>query len=117
MSLANAITASLLIEIPKQFPFIRVWRSNRVKAMAIGRGGKPRLIDAGVDGQGDISGIIGGAGSGRRIELEIKAGRDRLSEAQKNFRAMILTHGGVYIEARSVEDGLACLRRNLEDFT
>jgi hypothetical protein len=107
MSQANKITKDLLDEIPKRFPHIRVWRSNRVKAMAVGRGGKPRMIDAGIDGQGDISGII--APTGRRLEIEVKAGDDRMSDDQKNFRDMIVFHGGVYIEARDVKKALAKL--------
>jgi hypothetical protein len=113
MSEANAITAGLLAEIPKRYLRIRVWRNNRVKAMAIGRGGKPRLISAGVDGQADITGIAGP--SGRKIEVEIKAGRDRLSEDQLNFRRMILSHGGVYVVAQSVEDGLRALDAQLTE--
>ena len=54
---ANKLTADLLIEIPKTYPQVRIWRSNRLNAMAVGRGGKLRRVSAGVDGQGDISGI------------------------------------------------------------
>jgi VRR-NUC domain. len=115
MSQANKITKELLDEIPKQFPHIRVWRSNRVKAMAVGRGGKPRMIDAGIDGQGDISGII--APTGKRLEIEVKAGDDRLSEDQEKFRDMIRYHGGVYIEARDVERTLDQLARVLPAVT
>lgn len=107
MSGANSITADLLIKIPEQFPQIRLWRSNRVKAKAIGKGGKPRFIDAGIDGQADLSGIIGP--TGRRLEVEIKAGDDRMRTSQKEFRDMILERGGVYIEARSAEGGLRLL--------
>ena len=107
MTETNAITNGLLDEIPKQFPNMRVWRSNRIKALAIGRGGKKRMIDAGIDGQADISGIAGP--NGRRVEIEVKAGDDELSEDQEKFRKMILAHGGIYVEARSVEGGLKAL--------
>lgn len=60
MSEANEITAALLIRIPEDFPQLRVWRNNRIKAMVIGRGGRMRMVNAGVNGQGDISGIAGG---------------------------------------------------------
>lgn len=108
MSEANDITADLLIKIPEQFPQVRVWRNNRVKAMALGRGGKPRMIDAGINGQADISGIIGG--SGKRLEIEVKAGDDELREAQIDFGHMIHSLGGAYIVARTVEGGLKALQ-------
>ncbi len=103
MTPANKITAELLIEIPKFF-HCRVWRNNRVKAMVTGRGGKPRMVDAGIDGQADISGIL--APSGKRIEVEVKAPGDRQSEVQKAFQAMIQSHGGIYIVATSVKQCL-----------
>lgn len=114
MSEANRITSDLLDEIPKRFPKIRVWRANVVKAMVIGAGGKPRMIQAGLEGQGDISGILGILAEGLtgerrigiRIEVEVKAGKDRLRPEQIAFRNMILAHGGIYVEARSVADGL-----------
>lgn len=119
MSEANQITAELLIRIPEQFPQIRVWRANRIKALAVGRGGKLRMVNAGIDGQADLTGIArlhlpDGTIVGVRIEVEIKAGKDRLSEDQKNFRNMILNNGGVYIEARSVEACLAELARAMK---
>jgi hypothetical protein len=101
---ANQITADLLIEIPRRFPNITVWRSNRVDAMAVGRGGKMRRVSAGIDGQGDITGI---GPQGRRLEIEVKSGRDKMRLSQHAFRAMILGAGGVYIVARDVETTLA----------
>lgn len=108
---ANLLTAELLIEIPKRYLHIRLWRNNRVKAMAIGRGGKPRLLNAGVNGQADCSGIVGP--SGRRLEIEVKVGKDPMREAQKDFREMVLSHGGVYVVAHTLEGGLAALERAL----
>lgn len=109
---ANTITAELLIRIPKEFPGARVWRQNRLSAMAVGRGGKLRHVSAGINGQGDITGIMpmshrpdyyGIAVHGIRIEIEIKTPRDRQSQAQKDFQKMITDAGGIYIVARSVE--------------
>jgi hypothetical protein len=108
MSEANELTKELLVQIPEQFPQIRCWRNNRVKARVKGAGGRIRFMDAGVDGQADISGIMGPYG--RRLEIEVKAGDDRLSQDQKDFRDMILRHGGIYIEARGVEGALQHLR-------
>ena len=101
---ANQITAALLVEIPKRFPQVRVWRSNRIDAMAVGRGGALRRVSAGIDGQGDLSGIAGP--SGRRVEIEVKAGRDKMRPSQHSFKAMIVGAGGIYVVARDVEGGL-----------
>lgn len=95
---ANQITAELLIRIPKELPNVKIWRSNRIDAMAVGTGGKLRRVSAGINGQGDLTGI---APNGKRIELEVKAdyanGSDRLSPAQEAFCAMILGANGIYL--------------------
>ena len=119
MSEANTITADLLVKIPQRFPSIRLWRQNTglafgadsvnaaVKALARGDAKaaleyfRRRPIRFGVPGQGDISGIIGP--SGRRLEIEVKAGRDKMSPEQQAFRAMVIDRGGVYIECRDVQ--------------
>lgn len=98
---ANKLTADLLIAIPREFPQCRVWRNNRVDALVPGAGGRIRRVQAGIDGQADLSGVM--APSGRRVEIEVKAGRDRQSDAQKAFQKMITEFGGIYIVARSVE--------------
>ena len=109
---ANKITADLLEKISQRFfPRVIVWRNNRVKAKVTGAGGRPRFLDAGIDGQADISGIAGP--HGRRVEIEVKAGRDELSANQKAFRTMILDHGGIYIEAREVDAALGELAERL----
>ncbi len=109
MSLANDITARLLIEIPKRFPGARVWRNNRVDAMVPGRGGKLRRVMAGIDGQADITGIL--PPNGVRCEIEVKAEKDRQSVKQKAFEVMITQTGGIYLIARSVEQCLDDLGR------
>jgi len=95
MSDANALTAKLLIEIPARFPNIRVWCNNRVDAMLPGFNGRMRRVQAGIDGQADISGIVGP--SGKRLELEVKCGKDRQSLEQIAFERMIRERGGVYV--------------------
>jgi hypothetical protein len=59
-------------------------------------------------GEADIDGIVGP--HGRRLAIEVKAGRDKQSEAQRSFQKMIESHGGIYIIARDVEGALAELR-------
>lgn len=84
------ITNDILLAVPQRFPDSRVWRNNRLVA----RDAK-RTISAGVDGQADISGIL--APKGKRLEIEVKAGKDRSSDAQRDFGAMITRAGGVYV--------------------
>jgi hypothetical protein len=110
---ANDLGTELLIEIPKRYRHLVVWRNNRIKTMAVGDGGRQRMVDAGIDGQGDYSGIVGP--SGRRVEIETKWGRDRLRQSQKEFKQMILAHGGVYVEWRGLESGIAELERQLKE--
>ena len=104
---ANGITAALLIRIPEQFPNVRVWRSNVLVARA-----GDRIVRAGLTGQADISGI--GGPRGVRLEIEVKAGKDRISPAQENFCAMIRRHGGIYILARDIEQALVELKTQME---
>jgi hypothetical protein len=54
-----------------------------------------RRVQAGIDGQADISGIVGP--SGKRLELEVKCGKDRQSLEQIAFERMIRERGGVYV--------------------
>lgn len=99
---ANRLTAELLIEIPKRFPGVRVWRANRIDAVAHNRDGSTRRIKAGIDGQADLSGIIGP--DGRRLEIEIKVGKDRQSLKQRAFDQMIISLGGLYIIASTADE-------------
>jgi hypothetical protein len=118
---ANKLTADLLIAIPQRFPHLRVWRNNRLNAMVTGREGKMRRVNAGVDGQGDISGVagvsIGTVLAGVRIEIEVKAGRDKQSDKQKAFEHLMRSHGAVYLICRDVEQCLTELGAALEGYT
>jgi hypothetical protein len=100
---AGNITALLLIEIPERFPGCRVWRQNVVAAKA-----GNRFVRAGLPGMADISGIA--PPSGARIEIEVKAGRDTMSESQEDWRKMIIETGGIHIIARDVESALTQLK-------
>ncbi len=115
MSKATNLTNALLTEIKREFPYIVLWRNNRLEANVIGRGGKVRHVSAGIDGQGDLTGIIGHCMkydginiAGKRIEIEVKI-LDKMRPSQWAFKAMIEQHGGLYLVARSVEQCLADL--------
>jgi|SRR5580698_1886100 hypothetical protein len=114
MTPANRLTAEILLAVSKQFPDVKLWRNNRVDAMAVGAGGRMRRVKAGIDGQADLTGIIGGIQTGFRgcrLEIEVKAHKDRMRPSQVTFGAMIELHGGIYIEAREVEATLEELSR------
>ena len=53
-------------------------------------------------GAGDITATI--PPYGRRLEIEIKWGKDRLSEAQKEFKEEIESMGAVYMVTKTWED-------------
>lgn len=97
---ANLLTNVLLKRIPKHFP-ARVWRQNVIAAK---RG--DQFIRAGAPGMADISGIIRIGDKGYRLEIEVKIGRDDLSQAQIKFQNMIVSHGGIYLVARDADVAL-----------
>lgn len=69
-----------------------------------------RHVPTGIDGGTDLIGVR--RSDGRFIAIECKTGKATLKDNQKCFRAMVLAMGGVYVEARCVEDvgrGLAIL--------
>ena len=59
----------------------------------------------GTPGSADISATI----YGRSVKIEVKIGKDRQSEAQKNYQAMIERSGGTYIIAKDFDSFLEWL--------
>lgn len=57
------------------------------------------ILGQGTPGTADISATI----VGRSVKIEVKAGRDRQSEAQKKYQAAIEAAGGTYVIAKSFE--------------
>jgi len=88
-------------------PYLRVWRQNVGTARSMD--GK-RVVAFGIKGAADLSGILA---CGTRLELEVKAKKGRMREAQKSFRAMILRFGGLYFVARSTEEADLALESHL----
>jgi len=75
-------------------PDVRIW----IRPVGFDYG---KNIRYGVPGETDLDGIVGPYG--RRLAIEVKTGAAELSPKQKLWKAMILKFGGIYIEARSVE--------------
>lgn len=61
-----------------------------------------RRVRYGIKGSPDILGIVGP--HGRALGIEVKTGVGRLSPQQKAWRRVFEAKGGLYVEARSVED-------------
>lgn len=61
-------------------------------------------LQFGIVGETDIDGIV--APFGFRLAIEVKTGSGKLSKEQIRWRDMIIKFGGIYIEARSVEQAL-----------
>jgi hypothetical protein len=64
-----------------------------------------RIIAYGLVGSSDILGLH----QGRFLSIECKVGRDKLRPAQESWRDTVRRHGGLWCEARSVEDALALI--------
>lgn len=121
---AKEITEEMIQRIPNELPRIWIYRSNRLNAPAIGRNGKKVRLSAGIDGQGDLTAVIGAHPDcqcerqppvtgevftcpaayhlrGQRYDLEVKAdygrSRDRQSPIQEAFEIKLKKHGGEYL--------------------
>lgn len=107
--LEGSVIADILLGIGREFPVIRAWRNNAGAAIL-----KGQLVQFGMPGQADISGLI--APYGRRLEIEAKRPKEgKQSEAQATFEAMIISQGGVYILATSWELARAYLLNALSE--
>lgn len=102
---AGQIIHDLLLRIPVDIPGARVWRRN-VGAAKTEYG----FVRFGLPGEADVTGI---APDGRRLEIEVKAGRDRLTPKQEKFLSMIESRGGIALVARDVDGCIAELRRRI----
>jgi|GEM_PF-369443 len=82
---------------------------------AIGRtktiGSVKWIPGTGTNGTADVSAII----AGRSIKIEVKVGKDKLSEAQKKYEERIKASGGFYFVAHSYETFILELGRRLHE--
>lgn len=118
---ANLITQDFLLYASREWPDATFWRNNRIKAKALGRDGHLRVIEAGIDGQADITGCVpvtvGGRRIGVRVEVEVKSGRDQQRTTQITFEHAIKRAGGIYLIIHDAAKGVACLNLLLMDLT
>jgi len=73
-------------------------------------GGKKYIPGTGTKGSADISATI----HGKSVKIEVKIGKDRQSEDQKQYQARTLASGGIYIIAKTFEDFIKELPFNLK---
>lgn len=78
--------------------------SNDTPGLAYTRDGKP--FKSGLTGSSDILACI----KGRFVGIECKTGKGSLSTPQRRFRDAVAKAGGIFIEARSIDDVTATLR-------
>lgn len=78
--------------------------SNDTPGLAYTRDGKP--FKSGLTGSSDILACI----KGRFIGIECKTGKGSLSTPQRRFRDAVHRHGGIFIEARSVDQVMDTLK-------
>lgn len=79
----------------------RIW----ARRMNVGKGtlGRTGFYTYGIVGSADITGIL--RGSGRRLEIECKAGKGgRLSLDQQRFRQDIIDNNGIYLIVHGVKE-------------
>ncbi len=76
---------------------IESWRNNT--GMLYNRAGTP--VRYGYAGSGDIFAIISG---GRFCSIECKVGKNKESDAQKEFKRDVLAAGGLAVVIRSLDD-------------
>lgn len=89
-------------------PYARVWKQITGTFKTLHGN---RIVKIGLPGQADIGGIVRTAsGSGVRLEIECKTGGGKLNADQMKYRDMILTFGGVYIQARDIESVLQTVK-------
>jgi hypothetical protein len=106
---ANDLTKLLLLEIPVRLAPARAWRRNVLAAkIPDGHGGPGRFVrSTQLPGEADITGVLDINGVGVRLEVEVKAGSDRIRPAQQVFGDMIRSMGGIYCVAHDVERAIA----------
>jgi hypothetical protein len=101
MTAGTALGSAIVLAVCQRWPSrIRIWRGNTGAAVF-----GDQFVRFGVPGESDIRGIL--APSGRFVAIEVKAGKDRMSDKQIAFRNMVLQFGGIHIIGRSVEQVIA----------
>ena len=91
---------------------IFAYRSNTGGSYLKGKGGRAQFVRFGLPGAADITGILP---DGRRLEIEVKTPKGKLTDRQIAFGERITENRGVWFVARSVDEALALLDAAIKD--
>ena len=83
------LLALFIREAPKALPACRVFRRNIINRSVVIEGRRVHLVN-GIPGQGDAYALLRG---GRHVEIETKAAKGRMGEAQIRWRAFCASWG------------------------
>lgn len=67
-------------------------------------------VHYGINGEADIQGFVKVGNLAASVGIEVKTGKGKLEKDQIRWRDMFISFGGIYCEARSVDDVMECLR-------
>ena len=96
-----SIQAQILLTLGARPELCRIHRRNRGTAVNLQTGRGVQFGD--FPGAADITGILV---DGRRLEIEVKGPKGRLTPEQRSFGEMIQRYRGVWLVARSVEEAV-----------
>lgn len=126
MSEATDLQNRIIEAVQREFKGARLFRQNVGKAYPmttferawpfLQRGERPpwfRPVSYGAVGMGDLGGWIPVNGVAVCLHIEVKIGKDKMSEEQLAFERVLTAHGGIYIVARDVDGCIAELRQRL----
>jgi hypothetical protein len=95
---ANAVTIAIINHLRILGHF--VYRTNNVGVWDAKKGVRRKLSAGSVKGVPDITGV---SKSGQFIGIEVKTGRDKMSEFQLAFQEQTDKRGGIYLIAKSFD--------------
>lgn len=94
------LLALFIREAPKALPQLRVFRRNIINRTVTIEGRKVHLVN-GIPGQGDAYALLKG---GRHIEIETKAAKGTMGEAQERWRDFCAAWGVPHLVMKARKD-------------
>ena len=111
----NDNSANALTKCITQFLILSGWQAERINTMGVYREGAKIQVgenmrqlkgkytpSTSTKGSADISAII----KGRSVKIEVKFGKDKQSDAQKQYQLAVESAGGIYYIARDFDNFL-----------